>query len=139
MHQWRYNQYYTVERAAYTPENIQVPFEIEAVSLALQDYLTNEFGAQSEHISIAKHDIPSRIDPEQLTTWRAQVRKELSIPKSAYVYCYNGSVKPWQNAKDIVALFLTERKAHPNAYFLVYTQNTTAFHNAFKKAHIDST
>lgn len=137
MHQWRLNQYYAIEQEGYAPQDVAVPFEVEAVTTALKDYLVENYHADADHITIAQHDIPTTIPVEQRNAWRTQVRDELHIPQDAYVYCYNGSVQLWQDAKSTVALYLEEEKKHPGAYFVAISQNKKEFEQAFKELNVD--
>lgn len=137
IHQWRLNQYYDVERKGYAPQEVPVPFELEAVTTALKDYLVKQYNADSNHITIAHYDIPDPISSEQRLIWRKEVREELNIPNDAYVYCYNGSVQLWQDAKNTVAMFVDEQKKHPGSYFIAITQNTDEFTKAFKELTVD--
>lgn len=137
VHRWRLNQYYAVEQAGYAPQGLEIPYEVEAVTTALKSYLIDKYQADGEHITIAQHDIPNEIPVEQRISWRHEARTELDIPADAYVYCYNGSVQLWQDAKNIVGLFVEESKKHPDAYFVAITQQKDEFTAALKEYAID--
>lgn len=139
LHQWRLAQYHKVERAGYAPEDVKVPFEVEAVTTALKDYLVAQYQAKEEYFTIAQQDIPPSIPVEQRREWRKEVREELHIPLDAHVYCYNGSVQLWQDAKSTVAMFVEECKKHPGAYFVAITQNINEFKEALQEYGIEDT
>ncbi|MCL4229535.1 hypothetical protein KJZ61_02480 [Candidatus Dependentiae bacterium] len=107
--------------------NARIPVTIEAVSPALQEHLIRQFGLNPKNCTIAKHDIPKHIDAAQRLVWRGTMRKQLNIPESASVFCYNGSVKPWQCPQETVALFQQQLLQHPESFLLVLTQDTAAF------------
>lgn len=113
--------------------------KIEAVSPALKDYLIQEFGADPVKIIIAINDIPKTVDKYQVVVWRTQVRDELHIPDDYTVYCYSGSFKPWQCAKETVESFSFQYFKDPKSFMLVLTQDQKPFENELKKLAIPET
>jgi hypothetical protein len=113
--------------------------KIEAVSPALKDYLIQEFGADPVKIIIAINDIPKTIDKHQVIVWRNQVRDELGIPDDAVVYCYSGSFKPWQCAKETIESFSFQYFKDPKSFMLVLTQDQAPFKQELTRLKIPET
>lgn len=114
-----YSMLNAIEQEAYSLEVFQFDCVIESVSPALSTYLTNEFGTPSHAITLAKDDIPSAIDTEQRLSWREEIRTKLGIPTTAYVYCYSGSVKPWQCVAESIFYFLEVYQKNPSVVLLL--------------------
>lgn len=110
--------------------------KIEAVSLALKDYIIQKFGADPVKIVLAIKDIPKTIDKYQVVVWRTQVRDELGIPDDYTVYCYSGSFKPWQCAKETIESFSFQYFKDPKSFMLVLTQDQEPFENELKRLDI---
>jgi hypothetical protein len=110
--------------------------KIEAVSPALKDYLIQEFGADPVKIIIATNDIPKTIDKHQAVAWRVQVRDELNIPDDAVVYCYSGSFKPWQCAKETIESFSFQYFKDPKSFMLILTQDQEPFKQELERLKI---
>ncbi len=111
---------------------------IEAVSPALKDYLTNSFRADPTKITIATRDLPKNITPNQVRQWRVEVRRELCIPENAIVYCYSGSFKAWQCAKETIEAFAYEYSRDKNSFMLVLTLNQKPFIAELERLKIPS-
>ncbi|MFC1842548.1 hypothetical protein ACFLYU_02730 [Candidatus Dependentiae bacterium] len=117
---------------------------IEAVSNALKDYLVTTFGANPTNITIATHDIPETFSKKTVLKWRTQIQKKLQIPKNTKVYCYNGSVKPWQCPEQVIQYFanlLTHIKKQNTCdrrdlFLLILTQNKKEFEKLLQDAGI---
>lgn len=124
-HWIRAKQYEEIERKAYRPYNMRIT--IEAVSTALKEYLIATFGTPSDRITIAQQDIPTPITAEQKNTWRAAIRKKLSIDDDTYVYCYSGSAKAWQCPKEVISFFTKQLTLRPNSLLLILTTDSDAF------------
>lgn len=129
----RYRQFLHVEHKAYAHDNTHIPITIQAVSTALRSYLIMAFDADQQHIQIADHDIPSRLAHEQLQALRTNTRQHLNIPLEAHVYCYNGSIKPWQCPERIAHYLGNKLDQEQATFLLVLTQDTHAFKSLFKK------
>jgi hypothetical protein len=121
-----------IEHTVYGNKSIK----IEAVSLALKDYLVTALDAESANIFIAVKDIPKSIDKYQAVVWRGQVRDELGISDDAIVYCYSGSFRPWQCAKETVESFAFEYFKNSKAFMLVLTQDIEPFKKELEKFNI---
>lgn len=100
---------------------------IEAVSQALKEYICHTYGIASEHITIAAHDLPEPIPLKTRALWKAAVRTELNIDREATVYCYNGSLKPWQQPEAIIDFFKRELQTDPQSFLLVLTPDSARF------------
>ena len=87
-------------------------------------------------IIIALGDIPQRCSQEEKMVWRKKIRKQLGIKKNAYVYCYNGSAKPWQCPDDIVQFFSEKLRNNTNTFLLILSQDTDRFLSILKKNHV---
>ncbi|MFH1254510.1 MAG: hypothetical protein V1646_03705 [bacterium] len=126
-----------IEKSVYKAQTSDAfNLKIEAVSLALKDYLIQEFGADPVKIIIAINDIPKTIDKYQVVVWRTQVRDELAIPDDYTVYCYSGSFKPWQCAKETIESFAFQYFKDPKSFMLVLTQDQEPFENELKRFNI---
>jgi len=141
--QWWYryikNSFHAIEHDVYRsrlstdyPQDIS----IEAVSEALKDYLITNFNADPIKISLATRDIPHHIDSRQVAIWKEGVRKELSIPLDAYVYCYDGSYKPWQCIDHVLTFFTDEYTKNPKAFLLILSKDKELFFQAVKQNHV---
>lgn len=126
-HKWRAQLYHTIERAAFAPQCTVVPVVIEAVSNALKEYLIQKYNCTANAITIAHHDLPPAFDATTIAQWRTATRTELCIAHNAYVYCYNGSVKPWQCPEQTIEFFKKELASNKNSFLLVLTMDTQQF------------
>lgn len=137
-HGLRTRQFFNIEYTTYTKNILSssFPITIQSVSSSLAEYLVTVYHADRRKITIAKHDIPHKINPVQLTNWKIQTRTELNIPMQATVYCYNGSIKPWQCPEQVITRFVTHRTQNPHAFLLILTQDTDAFKILIQKYHI---
>ena len=124
-----------IEHEVYGNKSIK----IEAVSLALKDYLITAFGAEPANIFIAVKDIPKAVDKYQAIVWRGQVRDELGISDGAIVYCYSGSFRPWQCAKETVESFAFEYFKDKDSFMLILTQDQEPFQKELEKLKIPET
>ncbi len=126
-----------IEKTVYKAQTSSLfNLKIEAVSPALKNYLIQEFGADPVKIIIAINDIPKTIDKYQVVVWRTQVRDELGIPDDYTVYCYSGSFKPWQCAKETIESFSFQYFKDPKSFMLVLTQDQEPFEKELKKLKI---
>jgi len=109
-----YYAYILIEKIAYMPHKKII---LEAVSPALKEYLHKKFFISRHALTVASQDIPPLISSNTKLKWRTGIRKQLSISHDTYVYCYNGSCKPWQCPDKTIAYFkrIFERK---KKYFL---------------------
>jgi len=106
---------------AYTKSNL----EIQAVSPAMKEYLVKTYRTDQKKITLATHDIPQKIQPAQVAQWKKEIRELLYIPEDAYVYCYNGSAKPWQCIDKVIAYFKAEMAKNEECFLLILTQDYT--------------
>jgi hypothetical protein len=93
----------------------------------MRDYIAMKFNVKSQMISIAKHDIPQPCSREQLDQARQDIREALTIPIDAVVYCYNGSIKPWQCPEKTVLFMQTAFNNARNVFLLILTQDVQQF------------
>ena len=131
IHILRTKQFFALEKTVYKQAS-----QIEAVSPALKNYLIKTFNANPKNISIAKKDIPKLFEFHQVNIWKQAIRKELSIPTSAHVYCFNGSAKAWQCPTDVVTFFANQKSK--NIFLLILTQDIKPFSNLLEKHKISS-
>ena len=120
----------------YKQKNSALPITFEAVSEALKTYLVEHYQTQAEKITIALHDIPAAIVPEKIQEWRGATRTQLEIPSDAKVYCYNGSIKPWQCPEKTVQYFKEELKKNSNSFLLILTHDTIQFEHLIQQADV---
>lgn len=139
-HTARLQQLHSLEKQAYTrPRNKKLLFTVEVVSPALQDYIASTYQTPASCFTMAPFDSPEPLTQEQTTTFRLAIRAQLSIPANAVVYAYNGSLKPWQCAKETVEFFKAKWTQNPGIFFLVITQETTEFQKLLNQANLPAT
>lgn len=126
VHAVRARQLHALEQYVYGVRSSTVPVTIEAVSHALSHYLQKTYGTPATCITIAQDDIPATIALEQIIAWRIQTRQELGIAQEAVIYCYNGSIKPWQCIDQVIAFFIQKIKEDKESLLLILTQDSTA-------------
>lgn len=129
----------TIEKYVYSEESLSkmaISVQIEAVSQYLADYLIEEFGAAPKRIVPAKHDLIECLPAAIVAKNRKDTRSKLGLRDDVKVYCYAGSAKPWQCAKETVALFKQKLADDSSAYFLVVTQDQTEFAAILKQLEI---
>lgn len=122
-HSYIYGALHTIERETFSLEEFVLDCTIESVSPALSMYLTNEFNTPSHAITLAKDDIPEPIDTDQRISWREEIRTKLNIPSTAYVYCYSGSVKPWQCVAESIFYFFEVYQKNPSVVLLLLSRD----------------
>ena len=130
MFRWIYRILNKIEKEVYG-KNDSLTYlrdvHIEAVSPALTDYIIKNFEADPKKITIASHDIPTKISPAKKTEWQKTVREELNLPTNKTIFAYSGSAKPWQCAKETIDWFKKEISKNPNSFLLILSQNKTQF------------
>ena len=134
-----YSSLARLERKVYAAAYTNNPFTIESVSPALKNYLVRHFGARTTGIAIAHKDIPKKVEPKQVLDWRTQVRQELAIPESAYVYCYSGSFKPWQCAQESIEYVVGQFGKNSEAFLSILSSDRQNFEHACAASNIDMT
>ncbi|MCK4265442.1 hypothetical protein KAW80_03730 [Candidatus Babeliales bacterium] len=123
-----YKQFKNIEHTVYASNKVL----IESVSCALKTYITENFKAKKNKITIINDDIPSKFSKEEIIFFRKEVREKLSIDETKFVYCYSGSAQPWQCIEDVVDFFKQELSKQENIFLLVLTQETNHFEKLFK-------
>lgn len=124
----RKKQFYMLEKYVYgDAQRMTMPLTIQAVSPALAQYLSATYGTPVDCMSIAEHDIPPMIVPAQRSNWRAAMRTQMGIAQDAQVYCYNGSVKPWQFPRGVLDFFEEKYKEDSTRVLVILTQDTKEF------------
>jgi hypothetical protein len=129
-HQFRAQQFFALEKKTYSPKN---SITIEAVGPALAEYLFTTFNTKSTQLCLAHEDIPPHIDQQQIAEWKITTRTALGITPHAYVYCYNGSIKPWQCPDKIIDFFMQQLHTNPTVFLLVITQDAEEFTQYLQK------
>ena len=133
-HTFRQWQFFNLEKKAYTKSSSQKqPFTIQAVSKALAEYLITIYDADRATMTIATHDIPAIIAPAQLALWKQEMRKEVEIPADATVYCYNGSIKPWQCPEQVISYFKQKYQENSKTFLYILTQDKKQFEALIKQ------
>lgn len=141
-HKFLYTQLNNLETTVYgkaTKNIMPTNINIEAVSPALKDYLATAFHANQTKITIATKDLPKSFSPEQIASWRHEVRTELNIPKDAIVYCYSGSFKAWQCVHETIAAFSFEYFRNQKCFMLVLTKDQEPFKKELMRYKIPAT
>lgn len=132
-HKFRHHLFYKLETYVYQQKNII----IEAVSRTLRDYLITIFEANKNSFTIATHDIPEQYPQKIVAAWRDQMRGLLGISSDTYVYCYNGALKSWQCADQIISFFKQQTKKNRNSFLLVLTEDKNFFQATLATHAID--
>jgi len=134
VHYFRAYFYEQLERSVYRKQfSYSVPTTIESVSPTLKEYLITNYYADANMIMIAQSDIPAPFSLEVITKWRKNTRKELNLSENRFVYCYNGSLKPWQCPEETLSFFKQELSKNRNAFLLILTHNKEEFEALIKK------
>ncbi|MFC1841562.1 hypothetical protein ACFLYA_00655 [Candidatus Dependentiae bacterium] len=136
VHAIRSWQFKNLEKKIYSIASKLPKTNIEAVSCAMKAHLHKNFKAKISNITVATDDIPDKIEKNKVLQWRAEIRKDLHIAHNAHVYCYNGSVKPWQCPQMVVDFFSSKIKHNNKSFLLVLTQDTQQFEAIMQKANI---
>ena len=139
LYECRARQFSKLERCVFGKQNTQIPVTIQAVSPALKKYLIDTYEANSETVKIAHNDIPEALPKAQALALKAAMRFELSIPYDSLVFCYNGSIKPWQCPELVVSYFKEQLSKHPTSFLLVLTQDQKAFITLLEQNNIQPT
>lgn len=127
VHWWRFWLYAWLERDVYGSGASFLGCHIEVVTRALQDYLEKKYATKSHQCLVAHVDIPARIEPCQVMQWRNLMRKEFCIAGDQTVYCFCGSVQPWQCPEMIVQYFIERYIADSRSFLLILTPDVAAF------------
>lgn len=135
-HRWRTFQLAALEKYTYCTTINHIPIKIEAVSYALKKYLCETYQINENRITVTQNDIPTQCVHEKRIQWRKEIRKELSISSNTHVYCYNGSVKPWQCPEQIIAFFKNKLYKNKNVFLLILTQDKEPFERLIKQSNI---
>jgi len=149
IHKARYYIFHALEKKTYQLSKKLPNTQIESVSHALKNHLINNFGANQDSITLANSDIPSQFEKNQITTWRTHIRQKLQIPANTTIYCYNGSIKPWQCPEKVIDFFKKKlqnpcyhsspsvlKKRSKKIFLLILTQHTKEFETLIKQANI---
>lgn len=131
-HRLRAHQLERLERQVFSFPAIT----IQAVTTALRDYLQNNWAVDVQNIQVAQHDIPELVDKEQVLSWRMQVRQELAIAQTTYVYVYHGSSKSWQRPEQVIQFFKHQQLNHQNVCLLILSPDYKEFERAVVQAGI---
>jgi hypothetical protein len=126
-----------VEWDVYQKQRIAVldfDVKIESVSTALREYIIKNFYADPQKIFVSTDDVPDHFDIAQIMAWRKEIRMQLQIPDEAYVYCYNGSYKPWQCADETIQFFIEQYKKDRQVFLLILSQDKEPFVRALDQS-----
>lgn len=138
----RYKQFKRLERSVFrkrAEKDMLCGITIETVSTYLKKYLVDELGADPEKISIAQRDIPRAFLPATISNWREIIRTELGLKQEAFVYCYNGSARPWQCAHETVEYFVQQYRQDPSRALLVLSQEKETFEQLLTSVKLPET
>lgn len=136
----RIYQFFLLEKEAYAPYHYKkVPFFIEAVSPALQHYLTTAYKTPPNICIPTLFDTPATMRSEQKVTYRTAVRSQLAIAPDVPVYVYNGSLKPWQCPQETIAFFKKRWESDKRSIFLALTPDTITMEAYLKELSLPST
>ncbi len=138
IHTWRTQQFSYIEALVYKKQSYTIPISIECVSIALKDYLIKTYQADPQAIVIAQLDIPLKMPSEAVQQWRQEKRIELGIPENCYVYCYNGSLRPWQCPQETIEYFKEQYLKNPSSFLLILTQDKIYFEQLLLSKNIET-
>jgi len=130
----RVRQLFKLEQTVYSCPDPNL--KIECVSNALKDYLMQNFNAHPNQLTIAQNDLPVKIKPSKLATWRKQIRQKFGINLNAEVYCYSGSTHPWQCPELTIDFFKNKLAQDQSAFLLILTNQKTIFEKLLQAASI---
>lgn len=137
-HNYRKKLFEKIEKEIYAPKKFINNFVIESITPALSEYLTKNYFSQQEHINIAYQDFPTQVTTEQKIKWRTEIRSFLKLANTTHIYCYNGSVKPWQSIDMTINFFKDKLKENKDIFLLVLTQDTDIFEYLLSSEKIES-
>jgi len=129
-----YNSLKNIEKYVYS--NRYPKLKIESVSPALKEYLIKTFNADESKIYIAQNDLPKKINPDQIQTWKKEVRSKLKIPTNHKVYIYSGSSRPWQCASQSITYFKNNYLKNNTGFLLILSQDKSFFEQEIAKQNI---
>jgi len=136
----RFRQLHTIEQFVYGAHyRAAAPVTIQAVSHALKHYLQRTYHTPATILTIAQEDIPTLIDINKVVDWRIQTRQELGIDQQATVYCYNGSIKPWQQPDSTITFFKQKLTQDATSVLLVLTHDIDLFKEQLHAQQINTT
>lgn len=140
LHRLRKHQFKLLEQTVFSQQTVRTfPLVIfEAVSSALADHLMDQYGIPNSSIIHAHIDVPAPSIPAKREEWRKEVRKQLGIQEITTVFCYNGSLKPWQCPQETIMRFKEEMAQNSNIFLLILTQDVEGFNNIIKKHAINA-
>lgn len=130
---WRARQYKKIEQFVYKKIPLKIPYVIESVSAALEEYLVHEFNLSTANIIQAQSDIPPIIPAEQISSWRNEIRADLGINKNMRVYCFSGASKSWQQPEMVISYFSKLYEQNKYNFLLVLTPDKIAFEKLLQK------
>lgn len=133
IHWWRTRLYAHLEKAVYGSPFRKVEWHIEVVTNALQNYLEKMCGTPAGRCLMAQADIPDRVAPSQVVQWRNWMRTEFKITREQIVYCFCGSVQPWQCPEMIVQYFVERYMVDSRSFLLILTPDVSAFLKLLQK------
>lgn len=136
LHHIRCRWFKRLEHETYKDKKIECPWDIEAVTDALRSFLIHWFDADPNKIIIAINDIPKSISSQFIIKWRHEKRAELHISERARVYCYNGSLKPWQCPEEIISFFKKQLHKDSSSFLLILTPDTKAFEALLQRENL---
>jgi len=135
---FRFKQFEALEKMVYKESTQNQKINIETVSIALKNYIIKKLNANNEKITVATDDIPDKIETDQIKTWKKEIQKKLNIKPNQTIYCYNGSIKPWQCPQKVVNFFKNKIDQNKNVFLLVLTQDKDKFSQLISKKNIDA-
>ena len=137
VYKWRVRQFKNLESRVYKKQNYTIPCNIEAVSTALQEFLIITYNTDPRVMTLASHDIPAKIPLETREQWRNEIRPLLAIAPSTKLYCYNGSIKPWQCPDQTLFYFKQEWLKNNDSFLLILTSNRIEFQSIVRQKSLE--
>lgn len=139
LQKWRARRYEKIEKIVYgNHKKLSFPVTVESVSCALQEFLVTSYAADATSFTLAKNDVPALISPEIVLQWRAATRHKLQLSEQNYVYCYNGSLKPWQCPRETVHYFKKQLETNTKIFLLILTHDKEEFTHLLHQEALDA-
>lgn len=136
IHQLRANLYYAIEKIVYSLPIKRANILLEAVSQPLKDYLIANHQASPDVITLPAFDYLEPMAPDKKIYWRSTIRKKLTIPEDAIVWCYSGSAKPWQCIEETIIYFNNVLRTLKNSYLMILTPDINAVQKLISTSEI---
>jgi hypothetical protein len=132
----RMHLYKNLETSIYK-RNIQKT-HFSVVSIALKNYIIEQYHIAKNAISIEQTDFPKRINKINHQIIRTQFREKLQLHKKT-VFVYLGSAHSWQCPEKTILFFKEQLEKDIHSFLLIISKDTKPFQILLKKHTLSKT